>query len=254
MKKKFPIMILAAGFGKRLHPLTQQIPKPLIPVLGLPILGYTLALLKHHKFNHVVINVHHLGNQIMEAIGDGTRFGIEVTYSVEEKILGTAGGLKKALHLLEDPFLVINGDIITDIDLPELLENHHHLKSQATLAVKPHHQGDESFGQLEIDAQNHILSFLNPASKETRKAFFTGVHVVNQSILTSTPKDAELCIVRDTYIPLTNQKAKLMAFWQEGFWSDLGTPDRLHETERQLEKNPKALSYQKEIDFIKTHW
>lgn len=247
-------MILAAGFGKRLHPLTHKTPKPLISVLGLPILGYTLALLKHHKFNRVVINVHHLGNQIMEAIDDGHRFGIEVTYSVEEKILGTAGGLKKALHLLANPFLVINGDIITDINLPELLKKHTNSKSEATLAVKPHHQGDESFGQLEVDSQNHILSFLNSASQNTRKAFFTGVHVVNQNILTSAPKDSELCIVRDTYIPLTNQKAKLQAFWQEGFWSDLGTPDRLHETERQLEKNPKALSYQKEIDFIKTHW
>jgi len=111
-------MVLAAGFGTRLRPLTDHIPKPLLPVGGRPMIEYTLLLLKKYGITEIIINLHHCGDQIIKTLGDGTQLGLSISYSDEQgEPLGTGGGLKKAEAFFEGaPFLVINGDIVIDIN------------------------------------------------------------------------------------------------------------------------------------------
>ena len=115
-------MILAAGFGTRLRPLTEAVPKPLLRVAGRPIIEYPLLLLRAAGIRDVVINLHHLGDQIRKRLGDGSAYGLRIVYSTEEEILDTGGGIKKAEALLSDgSFVVINSDTIMDAPLEELI-------------------------------------------------------------------------------------------------------------------------------------
>ncbi|MCA9464799.1 MAG: nucleotidyltransferase family protein, partial [Nitrospira sp.] len=110
-------MILAAGFGTRLRPLTNTIPKPLLPVGGMPLIVWNLLLLRVFGIRQVMVNLHYMGHLIREALGDGTQWDMEISYSLEPEILGTGGGLKAAARFFEgQPFLIINGDIIIDLD------------------------------------------------------------------------------------------------------------------------------------------
>ena len=119
-------MILAAGFGTRLFPLTIDRTKPAIPFLGKPLVGYVAEYIAKFGFNDVVVNLHHQPQSVMNALGDGSDFGVKIEYSLEKpEILGTAGALDNARELLEnDTFLIINGKIITDINIAEVIETH----------------------------------------------------------------------------------------------------------------------------------
>ncbi|MBA2335392.1 MAG: nucleotidyltransferase family protein, partial [Blastocatellia bacterium] len=132
-------MILAAGFGTRLFPLTIDRTKPAIPFLGKPLVGYVAEYLARFGLKDFVVNLHHQPQSVINALGDGTDFGVKIEYTFEEPdILGTAGGLDNARHLLEDDmFLVVNGKIITDIDIAEAIETHKSSGAIATMVLKP---------------------------------------------------------------------------------------------------------------------
>ena len=132
-------MILAAGFGTRLFPLTIDRTKPAIPFLGKPLVGYVAEYVAKFGFDEIVVNLHHQPDSVINALGDGSRFGVRIEYTLEEpKILGTAGALDNARHLLEDDtFLIVNGKIITDIDIAAALETHKNSGAIATMVLKP---------------------------------------------------------------------------------------------------------------------
>lgn len=133
-------MILAAGYGTRLWPLTIDRTKPAIPVMGRPLVGYVAEYLSRYDCSEVVVNLHHQPESVRAALGDGRRFGVQLHYVYEPEILGTSGALDNARHLLEgDTFVVINGKIITDIDLLQALETHRRTKALATLVLKRNH-------------------------------------------------------------------------------------------------------------------
>ena len=132
-------MILAAGFGTRLFPLTIDRTKPAIPFLGKPLVGYVAEYIAKFGFKDVVVNLHHQPESVEKALGNGEEFGVKIHYTLEEpKILGTAGALDNARHLLEDEtFLIINGKIITDIDISAAIETHKKSGAIATMILKP---------------------------------------------------------------------------------------------------------------------
>ena len=132
-------MILAAGFGTRLFPLTIDRTKPAIPFLGKPLVGYVAEYLAKFGFKDVVVNLHHQPDSVIEALGDGSKFGVHIEYTREEPhILGTAGALDNARHLLEqDTFLIANGKIITDIDIAAAIGTHKSTGALATMVLKP---------------------------------------------------------------------------------------------------------------------
>src|SRR5690606_1453895 len=146
-------MILAAGFGTRLFPLTIDRTKPAIPFLGKPLVGYVAQYLATFGFDDIVVNLHHEPDSVRRALGDGLDYGVSIRYSVEEpSILGTAGALDHAREMLDgDTFLVVNGKIITDIDLKKAIESHRESGAIATMVLLPN-RSFERFTVVETEA------------------------------------------------------------------------------------------------------
>ncbi len=174
-------MVLAAGLGTRLRPLTDILPKPLLPVAGRPLLEWNLLLLKRHGITEVIINLHHLGEQIVRALGDGARLGLRLAYSHEPTLQGTGGGIKQAAPFLKDgAFLVLNGDTLSDCDLTALIATHRASGALATLAVRDDPEA-ATWGPVALDAQGRILQINGkPPLAEPRAALpacmFAGIH------------------------------------------------------------------------------
>ena len=152
-------MILAAGEGTRLRPLTLETPKALLPIRGRPLIEHQLFWLNHHGIREVAINLYHLGNKIKDHLGDGSRFGMKICYSPEETLLGTAGGVKRIEHFFNDTFVVVYGDILTDFDLSDMVKFHREKKAVATLAIFEAPNPWE-VGVVELNKEGRILSLL----------------------------------------------------------------------------------------------
>ena len=151
-------MILAAGLGTRLRPITYEMPKPMVPVLDRPVIEHIVELLARHGFDEVIANLYWFPEQIQERLGDGSRFGLDLRYSREEALLGTAGGVRNAADFLGDQFLVISGDALTDIDLAAMREFHASHGGMATLATK--RVADTSdFGVVVTGADGRVSGF-----------------------------------------------------------------------------------------------
>src|ERR687895_976409 len=131
-------IVLSAGYGTRLWPLTEDRTKPAIPILGKPLVGYVAEYLAAYGFDEIVVNLHHRPESVRKALGDGSRFGVRLHYVEEPEILGTSGALDNARSLLEgDTFVVVNGKIATDVDLAAALETHRRTGALATLVLRP---------------------------------------------------------------------------------------------------------------------
>jgi mannose-1-phosphate guanylyltransferase len=131
-------MLLGAGLGTRLRPITYEVPKPMVPILDEPVMGHILRLLARHGFDDVVANLHYYPDMIRGFFGNGSGYGVRLTYSLEQELLGTAGGVRNVRDFFGgETFLIISGDALTDIDLTALWERHRHAGGIGTLALKP---------------------------------------------------------------------------------------------------------------------
>jgi NDP-sugar pyrophosphorylase family protein len=222
-------MILAAGFGQRLSPLTNFLPKPVIPVLNKPLIKYSLELLKKNKFTEVVVNIHHLYSKMIDILTSANSC-VKIIYSIEKEILGTGGGIKKQEKYLknDDCFIVINGDIIIDIDIQKLIKFHKEKKAIATMVLRKDKKA-EFYGSFDIDNKGRIIRFLDLEStrkKETKgigNLMFTGVHILSREIFDYLPSDSYSCITNTFYKKAFLEQKKIYAYIHDGFWSDLGT-------------------------------
>ena len=229
-------MILAAGFGVRLRPLTDRTPKPLLPIAGRPILVWNLLLLKRHGIADVLINLHHLGGQIVQAIGDGSRFGLRVAYSHEPELLGTGGGIRQAAPFFNDePFLVLNGDTLSACDLTDLIAAHRAGKALATLALREDPEA-ATWGPVTVDADSRIIQIndtppLAPHAKPLpATCMFAGIHVMEPAVLSAIPPGPGSII--DVYHALLVKGLVLRGWRMNGYWSDIGTQKRYEQAER----------------------
>jgi NDP-sugar pyrophosphorylase family protein len=218
-------MLLTAGFGLRMLPLTRTLPKPAMPVLGRPMVLQILERLERNGIGRAVLNLHHLPAQLRRVVEDakGARLP-EVLFTVEEEILGTAGGIGNAAHLLggEGPILVRNSDFLADIDIQALLECHHRSGMQATLVLAPHRPG---YSTVEIDREGLITSI--PGRPDADPGFlFTGCQIIEESVLERIPAGVPSDIVRDVYQDLTAEGA-LGSYIHGGFWWEFGNPELL---------------------------
>jgi MurNAc alpha-1-phosphate uridylyltransferase len=222
-------MILAAGRGSRMRPLTDNQPKPLLPVGGKPLLGYHLEKLASAGVNEVVINHAWHGEQIEDFVGDGSQWGLQVSFSAEpEGGLETAGGIIKALPLLgDDPFWVINGDIWTDWDyrnLPTRLEKG--LLGHLIMVDNPIHHSNGDFA-----IENGLL--VNGENENDARKTFSGVGLYRKELLAPYPEGKQPL---KAFFDRAINKKQLAASHQDGFWTDVGTPERLHQLNQRLEK------------------
>jgi NDP-sugar pyrophosphorylase family protein len=238
-------MILAAGFGTRLRPLTDTLPKPLLPVGNRPLIHYNLLLLKKYGITDVLINLHHHGERIVREVGNGLRFGMNVIYSEEPTILGTGGAIKKVRSEVADgAFLVINGDILVDINLDKAVEFHHRKKGVATLILREDEEVDR-YGPVEIDAKNRIRNILGKCcwnGEKLNRLMFTGIHIVEPKALDYVPQDLFYSIT-DAYIEMVRRGEKLYGYVMKGYWTDIGVIERYRRVDQDLKDGKIKLSY-----------
>jgi NDP-sugar pyrophosphorylase family protein len=183
-------MVLAAGKGTRLHPMTETLAKPMVPVAGRPVLEHTIRWLRAHGIRRIAINLHHRPESVRGHFGDGARFGVEIRYSEEPELLGTAGGVKKMEGFLEDPFLVVYGDVLTDLDLGALAESHgsRGAGAHATLVLDQRPDPTQG-GVVELDAAHRIRRFVEkPRPGEIASRWVhSGVMVLDRALLAGIP-------------------------------------------------------------------
>ncbi|MCZ6513515.1 MAG: NDP-sugar synthase [Nitrospinae bacterium] len=231
-------MILAAGFGTRLRPLTDKIPKPMMPILNRPILEHTIHLLRTHGIHDIVINLHHLPDMITDFFGDGRKFGVNLHWSHEPKILGTAGGIKKAQQWLDgESFLVINSDVVTDIDLSEVIAFHKAKNSALTLVVR---EGDspEQCDPIEVDEDDRIVHMVGASSMNmpdyTTRVLFTGVQIMEPEIFDRIPENKFYGTTTDVFPGMLEDALPMFVYWHNGYWRDIGTIHSYHEVQKDL--------------------
>jgi len=237
---KMKALVLAAGYGQRLRPITEKLPKALVPIGGRAMIEYPLLLLRHHGIKEIVINLHHLGEMIEEYLEDGKKLGLQIIYSKEKKLLDTGGGILQARSYLESsPFIVINSDVIIDLPLNDLINHHYRNKATATLVLRTDARAD-LYGPIETSRDLKIQKFLGhqalqegPAGNLT-KFMFTGVQIVEPTIFDYMDGEKPFSLTKVTYPKMLLQGEPLYGFAFEGYWQDLGTAERIQETETKL--------------------
>ncbi len=220
-------MILAAGFGTRLKPLTLSLPKPMFPVLNRPLLEHTLNFLSSQGIRDIIVNVHHLPDKIVEYFGDGKDFGVRLQFSREEEILGTAGGLKKAQHFLEkETFLVMNSDVLADINLADVLNFHKEKKSCLTLVVRQD-ADPEKYKPIELADDGRITRFVNASIKNppttTRRVMFTGIQIMEPEIFSRIPPGKFFGTTEDVFPAMIEEGLPVHGTLHKKYWIDMGT-------------------------------
>jgi mannose-1-phosphate guanylyltransferase len=217
-------MVLAAGLGTRLRPLTLLAAKPVLPVLNRPLLHWTLDRLAQAGVREVVINTHHLPATVRRSVGDGHAFGLRVSYAHERRILGTGGGPRAVRGRLgSEPFLIVNGDVWFDFDLREVIARHRASGARATLVLKDH-PDVEAYGGVVTGRGGWIRAIAGlPRPARGKGALFTGVHVLDPVLLERLPPGPSDS-VRDLYAPMLAEGAPLLGLRVKGAWYDFGSP------------------------------
>jgi NDP-sugar pyrophosphorylase family protein len=231
-------MILAAGFGTRLFPLTIDRTKPAIPFLGKPLVGYVAEYVAKFGFKDFIVNLHHQPDSVRQALGDGSAFGVNITYTVEEpNILGTAGALDNARDLLQDePFLIVNGKIISDIDIAAAVETHRRSNALATMVLKPNVKREKfTIVNVEDGRVTGFGDFARPLTEEEIRdteheivspLMFTGIHILDPRAFEYIPPGVYSDIVPHVYRPALERGDKIAAHVTDGNWYELSTIPR----------------------------
>ncbi|MEM7726952.1 MAG: mannose-1-phosphate guanyltransferase [Cyanobacteria bacterium P01_A01_bin.45] len=217
-------VLMAGGSGTRLRPLTCDLPKPMVPILNRPISEHIINLLKRHNIKEVIATLHYLPDVMRDYFQDGNDFGVQMTYAVEEdQPLGTAGCVKNIAELLDDTFLVISGDSITDFDLTEAIEFHKKKKSKATLILTRVPNPIE-FGVVITDEENRIRRFLEkPSTSEIfSDTVNTGTYILEPEVLDYLPENQECDFSKDLFPLLLEKGDPMYGYVAQGYWCDVG--------------------------------
>jgi mannose-1-phosphate guanylyltransferase len=218
------VMVMAAGKGTRLRPVTDLLPKPMAPVANRPVLHHILRLLDRHGFGEVVLNLHHMPETITDHFGDGAAVGLDIRYSFEPELLGTAGGVKKNEDFLGiGTFLLMSGDALTDIDLTGLVAAHRRTGSIATIAVKQ--VADPSlYGVVVTDDDQRVVGFQEKPSREEARSHLCncGIYVFEPEILSMIPAERFDDFGSRLFPDLLKQQVAFHCHTFGGYWSDVG--------------------------------
>ncbi len=218
-------VVMAGGLGSRLHPLTNGCPKPLVPFINKPVLAHVLSLLKRHHFSEVIITIQYLAHQFQEYFGDGNHPEMTLRYVVEETPLGTAGCVKNVQSYLGDePFLVISGDVITDINLSDFLQFHKKKQALATLALT-HVAMPQKFGVVITDSDGRIRQYVEKPdrSRVVSNLINTGIYVLEPEVLDYMESGKVYDFSYDIFPCMLKQNAPLFGYISHDYWHDMGT-------------------------------
>lgn len=218
-------LILAAGYGTRLEPLTLAVPKPMAPIVNLPTMQHNLELLKRHGLREIVANIHYHPEQIENYFGDGHAFGVDLAYSFEEDLLGTAGGVKhmaRKIAKVDGTFLVLSSDALTSVNLNRLIDFHKSKKALATIALAPVPDSRE-FGIVMRDAGDKVVGFMEKPEPGVAQSDLanTGIYVFEKEILEMIP-DGFYDFGRQLFPKLVEEKAAVFGYKMVEYWNDVG--------------------------------
>jgi NDP-sugar pyrophosphorylase family protein len=230
--------ILAAGLGTRLRSLGLDVPKVMVPIAGRPLLEHHIALLREQGIRELIVNLHYLPEKITEHFGDGSKFGVHITYSREPKLLGTAGAVKKMEHLLRDgTFIVMYGDNLIQIEFAPLVEFHRARRAMATVAL---FESPEPWtgGVVETETDGRVRRFVEkPDPKEVSTNLINaGIYVLESEVLDAIPAGQFCDFGRDVFPKLLAAGKAVYAMKPKAYVQDIGTPERLAKAQRDFEK------------------
>ena len=219
-------LILAAGFGSRMKPLTDNIPKPLNPIVNIPVIEYNIRFLKYYGVTEFFINLHYGGQKIKSYLGNGKKLGISITYLEEKEILGTAGAIGSLRDFIDETFVVVNSDTIFDFDFDEMLALHRSKNALTTLGFVASNPSDSR--AVVTVKNNRVVRLLNQSIDDSiheGNAVFTGIHILEPEIFEYIPENIFVSITNDVYAPMVGRNESLFAFFISGDWWDMGTPN-----------------------------
>jgi NDP-sugar pyrophosphorylase family protein len=223
-----PALVLTAGLGTRLRPLTLVRAKPAVPIAGEPLVRRIITWLRRADVSDLVLNLHHLPATIASVVGDGSDLRVRVRYSWEQPaVLGTAGGPRRALPLLSGgTFLIVNGDMLTDVDVPALVASHQASDALVTLALIPNDQ-PQKYGGVVVDGQSRVTGFVRPGASARGSYHFVGVQAAEPPAFDEVPDDTPINSVGDVYDRLIAERPGAVrgfvtraAFWDVGTIGD----------------------------------
>jgi len=238
-------MVLAAGLGTRLRPLTDDRPKALVQVAGRTLLEIALSRLRGFEIREVIVNVHHFADMVVDYLNKNDNFGMRIEISREDPLLDTGGGLKKAgwffLDEPEEPFILHNVDVISTIDLERMVQFHRENHALATLAL----QGRETSRYLLFDERNQLCGRragrdgapeMVRVSRGTQALAFSGVHVISPRFLGMMTEEGVFSIIT-SYLRLAGREEKILAFRADGYyWRDLGKPENIAQATQDVQR------------------
>jgi len=231
-------MILAAGEGTRLRPLTLHRPKPMLPVAGRPVLEHIVAWLRYYGITEIVINLHHCPQMVIDHFDDGAAYGVEIMYSIEEAILGTAGAVRRVADFFEGPFVLVYGDVLTDLNLADLIAFHRRQPARAHLSMSLYQVSNPwACGVVNLDTQGRVTRFVEKPFREDSFSQLAnaGVLVMDPAILEHVPDGCCYDFGQDLF-PRLLQLAIPMYGWllpDTAYLIDIGTPENYARVQRE---------------------
>jgi NDP-sugar pyrophosphorylase family protein len=229
-------ILLAGGKGTRLRPLTIHTPKPIVPIFDRPFLHYQLDLLKQvAEIDEVILSLNYQPRRIEEIFGDGGDTGLGIRYVVEPAPLGTAGAVRYAGESLRESVVVFNGDVLTGIDLAAVIRLHRERRARATIVLTPV-ENPSAYGLVETDAGGNIRRFLEKPNPDeiTCNTINAGIYVLEPDTFDRIPKDTAWSIERSFFPSLIERAETFVAYVDNGYWIDIGTPDKYMQVHRDI--------------------
>ena len=219
--------ILAGGKGARLRPLTLHTPKPIVPLANIPFLFFQIDRIKRAKITEIILSLSYQPRKIKDIFGDGMNYGVTMRYTHEDLPRGTAGALKGGEHLIDDTTVAMNGDVLTDTDLREVIQYHKSNKAEATI-VLARVMNPTGYGLVEADSHGRVVRFTEkPAEDEvTGDTINAGIYVLERSILNRISPDGPQSFERDVFPQLLQDGARFYAYLNRGYWQDIGSPSK----------------------------
>lgn len=224
---------MAGGKGTRLRPFTEDCPKPMVPIANRPVLEHIILLLRANGFTEIILTTCYLPEQFQVAFGDGRRYGVTLRYSHEIEPLGTAGGVRKLAEYLDDTFLVISGDCLTDFDLVQAVTWHKNKGAEATLVVTEV-EDPTAYGIVTRTGEGRVVRFLEKPEENQvfSKTVNTGIYVLEPCALYAVPDGVAFDFSRDLFPQMLHGGRRLYAYQGSGYWSDIGSCDQYIQAQR----------------------
>ncbi|MEN8907060.1 MAG: NDP-sugar synthase [Clostridiales bacterium] len=236
-------LFLAGGMGLRLQPLTNKLPKPMVPIMNKPLLERTFIHLKKIGITEIVISSCYQPDYLKNYFGNGEKFGLKIQYIVEEIPLGTGGAIRKAASQFEKTFVVFNSDILSDMDLKKMIYHHKENAAQASIAVTEVSNPSE-YGVIEYNNEGQVVSFIEKPKPGQNSSNFinAGIYIFEPEIVKEIPSDKVISIERDIFPKYIADGYKIIIFKNERYWIDIGTIEKYMQVHKDIMSKKCAIS------------